>query len=145
MNRQYLYILVTYVGALPFVACAFMLYSGVNEVSVLGSVDRIAAICGLIIISFIAGIHLGTYLLYNTKTHKSLLLISNFLVVIAWLAVMFAPIQSSIITLIVVFGYLLLVDYLLRREKFISLNYFSTRLIVTSVSAIALLFTASVS
>ena len=145
MNRQYLYILVTYAGALPFVACAVMLYSGINEVSVLGSVDRIAAICGLIIISFLAGVHLGTYLLYNTRTHKSLLLISNLFAIIAWLAVMFAPIQLSIITLTIVFGYLLLVDYSLKREKFISLNYFSTRLIVTSVSAIALLFTASAS
>lgn len=145
MNRQYLYILVTYAGALPFVACAVMLYSGINEVSLLGSVEKIVAVCGLILISFVAGIHLGIYLLYNTKTHKSLLLISNILAVIAWLTIMFAPIHISISTLTGVFGYLLLVDYLLKKENLISLNYFTTRLIVTFISAITLFFTASIS
>ena len=145
MNKQYIYILATYAGALPFVACAIMLYSGINELSLLGSIDKIVAICGLILVSFIAGIHLGTYLLYETKTHKSLLIVSNVLAVIAWCAVMFATIQFAIAIITAVFGYLLVVDFLLKREKIISANYFITRFIVTLISAATLLVTASAS
>ena len=122
-----------------------MLYSGINELSLLGSIDKIVAICGLILVSFIAGIHLGTYLLYETKTHKSLLIVSNVLAVIAWCAVMFATIQFAIAIITAVFGYLLVVDFLLKREKIISANYFITRFIVTLISAATLLVTASAS
>ena len=109
----------------------------------LGSVDQIAIICGLLIISFIAGIHLGTYLLYETKTPKTLFLLSNIIAAITWFSVLVAPAYIAVITLTIAFGYLLLVDFLLRRENLISHSYFNTRVIVTAITALTLLFTVS--
>ena len=145
MERQNFYILVTYAGTLPFLACVLMLYTGINELGLLGDINQLASIYALIIVSFIAGIHLGTYLFYNTQTPKFLFIVSNIVAALVWLT---ALSTSSFITFLIpclAFTYLLFVDYLLRREKFISLTYFSSRVIVTLISVIALLFTASVS
>lgn len=142
LTKDNLYILVTYAGALPFVACAIMLYSGIDTLEGLGSVSNISAILALIIVSFIAGIHLGTYILYRTQTPKPLFIISNVLALTAWLALLIANLKVAISILIFAFIYLLIVDYFLKRELFISKNYFNTRLIVTLITTGSLLITS---
>ncbi len=144
ITRNNLYILVTYVGALPFVACAMMIYSGIETVEGFGSVSNIAAIFALIIVSFIAGLHLGAYLFYKTKTPKPLFIISNLIAAIAWLSLLLADVQLAIAILIFAFMYLLFVDYSLKRELFISKRYFNTRLIVTLITTGALLITTNI-
>ena len=145
LTRDNLYILVTYAGAVPFIACAMMLYSGIDTINGVGSVSNISAVFALIVVSFIAGLHLGTYLMYRTQTPKALFIISNVIAVIAWASLLFADLTTAILILIFAFAYLLLVDYLLRRELFISKGYFNTRLIVTLISTGALLITSSAS
>jgi len=145
LARNNLYILVTYAGALPFIACALMLYSGINNVGSLGSVNEIVAVYALVLISFIAGVHLGTYLFYNTKTPKPLFIISNVFAALAWMSLLFASPANATLILVGAFIYLLGVDFLLKREMFISPSYFVTRFIVTIVSAASLLFVSSVS
>ncbi len=145
MARNNLYILVTYAGSLPFIACALMLYSGIDAVGSLGSISEIVAVYALIIISFIAGLHLGTYLFYNTKTPKPLFIISNIVAAVAWISLLFANPTNATLILVSAFIYLLGVDYLLKQEMFISPSYFVTRLIVTTVSAGSLLFVSSLS
>ena len=135
----------TYAGALPFIACAVMLYSGINNVGFIGSVSEMTAIYALIIISFLAGIHLGTLLLYNTNTPKPLFIISNLFAAGAWFSLLITKSSSAVIILVCAFGYLLFVDYMLRREKFISSSYFNTRIIVTAISAGSLLLVSSTS
>ncbi|MFK8028174.1 MAG: DUF3429 domain-containing protein [Gammaproteobacteria bacterium] len=145
MARNNLYILASYAGALPFIACAMMLYAGINNVGSLGSVHEITSVYALIIISFIAGVHLGTYLFYSTKTPKSLFIISNIIAIAAWMTLLFASQANAILILVGAFIYLLGVDYLLKREMFISSTYFVARLIVTAISAGSLLFVANIS
>lgn len=145
MARNNLYILVTYAGALPFLACALMLYSGIHQLGSLGSVNEIVAVYALILISFIAGVHLGTYLFYNTKTPKPLFIISNIIAAIAWVSLLFTTLANATLILIGAFIYLLGVDFLLKRELFISPTYFVTRFIVTAISAGSLLFVSSIS
>lgn len=135
----------TYAGALPFIACALMLYSGINHVSLLGPVNEIVAVYALVIISFIAGVHLGTYLFYNTKTPKPLFIISNIVAAIAWMSLLFASPGNATLILVGAFIYLLGVDFLLKQERFISPTYFATRFIVTAISAGSLLFAFSIS
>ena len=144
-TKDNLYILVTYAGALPFIACAIMLYSGIHTLDGFGQVNNISAVFALIIVSFISGIHLGTYLFYNTKTPKPLFIISNVIAATAWISLLVANIKIAIAVLIFAFIYLLLVDYLLKRELFISKNYFNTRLIVTLITTGSLLITSNIS
>lgn len=145
LTKNNLYILVTYAGALPFIACAMMLYSGIDTLEGFGSVSNISAIFALIIVSFIAGLHLGTYLFYRTQTPKPLFIISNIIAAIAWISLLLANVKVAIAILIFAFIYLLLVDYLLKRELFISKSYFNTRLIVTLITTGSLLLTSSIS
>ncbi len=145
LTKNNLYILVTYAGALPFIACAMMLYSGIDTLEGLGSVSNISAVFALIIVSFIAGLHLGTYLFYRTQTPKPLFIISNIIAAIAWISLLVANVKVAIAILIFAFIYLLLVDYLLKRELFISKSYFNTRLIVTLITTGSLLLTSSIS
>ena len=117
-----------------------MLYSGTNNVGLLGSVSEIVRVYALIIVSFIAGIHLGVYLFYNTQTPKPLLIISSVIAVLAWLSLLFSSTSNVTLVLIGALIYLLGVDFSLKRETFISPTYFVTRLIVTLISASSLLF-----
>ncbi len=145
MVRNNLYILVTYAGTLPFIAGALMLFTGIHSIGSLGSVTEIIAIYALIIISFIAGVHLGTYLFYSTKTPKPLFIISNIVAALAWMSLLFASPTNATLILVGAFIYLLGVDFLLKQEMFISPTYFVTRLIVTAISAGSLLFVSSIS
>lgn len=144
-TRDNIYILVTYAGALPFIACAMMLYSGIDTLGGIGSVSNISAVLALIIVSFIAGVHLGTYIFYHTQTPKQLLIISNVVAAISWLALLITETNIAIFVLIFAFIYLLIVDYLLKRELFISNNYFNTRLVVTLITTGSLLISANIS
>jgi hypothetical protein len=111
----------------------------------LGPINEIVAVYALVIISFIAGVHLGTYLFYNTKTPKQFFIISNIVVALAWMSLLFASPANAILVLIGALIYLLGVDFLLKREMFISPTYFFTRLIVTAISSTSLLFVSSIS
>lgn len=143
--KNKLYNLVTYAATLPFVACAVMHYTGVTTLHGLGSVSHMAVGYALIIISFIAGLHLGAYLLYQTKTPRALFLVSNIIMASAWVTVVATDIQIAVNILIFAFFYLLAVDYLLRREFFISCSYFRTRCIVTLIMTGSLFFSSGVS
>jgi hypothetical protein len=145
LARNKLYILVTYAGSLPFIACALILYSGISDVGSLGSISDLITMYALVIISFIAGIHLGTYLFYNTKTPKPLFIVSNIVAAVAWISLLFSNLSNAPFILGRAFIYLLGVDFLLKQEMFISPSYFVTRLIVTTVSASSLLFVSSLS
>ena len=144
-TKNNLYILIAYAGALPFVACAVMLHSGINSVGEFGSISYITAIYALVIISFIAGLHLGTYLFYQTQTPKLFFILSNIIAAGAWLTLLFANIKIAIAVLAFAFIYLLMVDYFLKRELFISTGYFNTRLIVTLISTSSLLLASGMS
>ena len=122
-----------------------MLYSGIDHVGSIGSINQIVAVYAMIIVSFIAGVHLGMYLLYDTKTPKRLFIISNVIAALAWMSLLFASPTSAALILVGAFIYLLSVDFLLTREMLISPAYFATRLIATVVSAGSLLFVSIIS
>lgn len=62
MNKTRLYTLLTYAGTLPFIACAILLFVNVQGLPLLGSLTDIAAAYALVIVSFMAGTHWGSYL-----------------------------------------------------------------------------------
>ena len=52
----------TYAGTLPFIACTLCLVMNIRTVPILGSVDHILTVYGIIIATFLAGSHWGQHL-----------------------------------------------------------------------------------
>lgn len=133
MNKSSLYTFLTYAGALPFIACAIMPMLGMQQINPLGSVENIISSYGLVILAFMAGVHWGTYLFYDTKCPINLFIASNIVVIIAWLSYFNSSIKITLPIYATAFAFLLYVDYRLRQNNIITAHYFKTRMIVSLV------------
>jgi hypothetical protein len=142
MTNNRMYELLAYAGALPFAACAVLLFASVNAIAGIGGWADVAASYGVAIVSFMAGVHWGTYLYRSSETSLNLLLISNAITVSVWLAFVFAPVTASLITTSVAFLLLLLVDYRLAGARLITPRYLTLRRNVTTIVVILLIVTA---
>ena len=93
----------TFAGAIPFVACAFLLMMNVVTVPILGSVVDILSAYGLVIASFMAGAHWGNHLdlADDNKWAIRLPLYSNVIALGLWLGFLILS-PSSFIWLLVI-------------------------------------------
>ncbi len=139
MEKKNLYTMLTYAGTLPFIACALMPYIQFPELPGLGSFDTIAIAYGLVIISFMAGAHWGSYLFASESSPINLFISSNIIAVLVWLTFLAATASITLSVFIAAFLYLLWVDYRLLHSKLISAHYFQTRFSATAVAVVALL------
>ena len=130
----------TFVGAIPFVACAFLLMIDVVTVPMLGSVVDILSAYGLVIASFMAGAHWGNHLdlADNNKWAIRLPLYSNIIALGLWLGFLILSASSFIWLLVIGFISLLVIDYSLHRAQIISHTYFQVRKYVTTIVVISL-------
>lgn len=138
MNKTYSYL--TYAGTLPFILCTLLLSLDILELPLLGSVDNIMSVYGLVISTFLAGAHWGQHLrIDKTPWQRALAISSNFIAILLWLS--FLSLEPKIFMLILVplFTALLLIDSRLYQSTLISQHYFSTRLIATAIVIISLL------
>lgn len=133
-----MYIYLAYAGTLPFIAASLLLALDVQAIPVLGDVGKILSSYALAIISFVAGSHWGKVLSLGNRFAQAVLLISNCIVVIAWLGFLSLPLQPLIILFIVAFLGLAGIDKILLRNGLINRDYFQTRLVVSAIVVIAL-------
>lgn len=134
----------TFAGAIPFVACAFLLMIDVVTVPMLGSVVDILSAYGLMIGSFMAGAHWGNHLdlADDNKWAVRLPLYSNVIALGLWLGFLILSASSFIWLLVVGFISLLVIDYSLHRAQIISDVYFKIRQYVTAIVVVSLVVAA---
>lgn len=146
MQENKLYTLLTYAGALPFIACAVLPLLGYDALPNVGRYDLIAEVYGLAIASFVAGSHWGTYLYNRDVSPTNLFVTSNVVVLSCFFAFLLTGVAITVFTLILAFAYLLFVDYTLYKVKVTTEYYFTMRLRVTLLvvaSLAVLLFQAA--
>jgi len=134
----------TFAGAIPFVACAFLLIIDVVTVPILGSVVDVLSAYGLVIASFMAGAHWGNHLNLadDNKWAIRLPLYSNVIALSLWLGFLILSASSFMWLLVVGFTILLVIDYSLHRTQIISRTYFKVRQYVTAIVVISLVIAA---
>ncbi|MGE6440203.1 DUF3429 domain-containing protein [Psychrobacter sp. NPDC078409] len=134
----------TFAGAIPFVACAFLLMIDVVTVPMLGSVVDILSAYGLVIASFMAGAHWGNHLdlADDNKWAIRLPLYSNVIALCLWLGFLILSASSFIWLLVVGYISLLVIDYSLHRAQIISDVYFKIRQYVTAIVVVSLVIAA---
>lgn len=123
----------TYAGALPFIACALCLVMDIRTLPILGSVDHILAVYGVIIATFLAGSHWGQHLSLLGGWRVALPLASNAIAIVLWLVFLTLPLPFVFGTLVVCFGVSLFIDGKLYDAEIIDQDYFEMRRHVTAV------------
>ena len=137
-----LYRLLTYKGALPFVACAILPIIGISQLPLVGEVALIAKSYGLLILSFLCGIHWGTYLYKAQSAPFNLFITSNVIVVSVWIVSLILSVQMSLIVLVIGFGVLLLIEAKVHKVGLITQRYFTMRRNVSLLVMACLMITA---
>jgi len=135
------YAVLAYAGTLPFIACAILPWIGMPVVAGIGSCAYIAAAYGVAIVSFMAGIHWGTFLYQADSLPVNLLLTSNAITVAVWLAFILTPVAVSIAVIAAAFVLLLAVDFRLARAGLLTPDYLRTRRNVTLIVLTMLMLT----
>jgi hypothetical protein len=134
----------TYAGALPFVACAVILLFG--PAMGLGGFRQFASQAittyAAIIVSFLGGIQWGVALSSHEQqpqTAKSLWLLSVVPSLLAW-AMLFLPNGSSrIIVAVFLVGFVWVIDALLHLQQVIPTWFFRLRSVVSAVVMVSLI------
>lgn len=137
-DRSKIYPLLAYAGAIPFVLCAIAPGLGIGDLGRIGSVEFVAASYGLAIVSFMAGVLWGVYLIGEKPVPANLFFISNAITIAAWFAFLLAPPTVALGVMALLFLYLLRVDARLTRTGVLDDRYFRTRRNVTLVVVLAL-------
>ena len=138
-----MYHYLTYAGAIPFVVGAFCLGIDIKTLPVFGPVEQIISVYGLVIASFLAGIHWGQHL-NATESWKHILPISsNGAAIILWIGFLLLPFQALIGLFILAFLFFLAIDYRLFQQALIMPDYFRTRSIVSAIVIASLVVSAS--
>ena len=130
----------TYAGTIPFIFCTVYLGIGIQELPLLGSAERILSVYGLVISSFLAGVHWGQHLHINGgQWSHSLPIFSNIIAVLLWfgfLAFSFRILMGMFATAFIV---LLIIDYRLFQMDLMTRHYFQTRFFVSATVIISLI------
>ena len=129
MRQVYPYL--TIAGAIPFWFCAICLMLDIQTVPVLGDVQNILMVYGLVISSFLAGSHWGQHLHIDGRWKILLPLSSNVIAVLLWFAYVVLAFKAMLVGFGVSFVILLLIDKMLHQEKIIDSDYYRIRIIVT--------------
>ncbi len=133
----------TYAGAVPFVLCALCLSFHIQSLPLLGSIERILSIYGLVISSFLAGAHWGQHLHLNkSQWGRFLPIFSNLIAVLLWLGFLGLGFKMQMVMFATAFVVLIIVDHRLFQMGIITRHYFQTRLIVTASVIVSLIISA---
>ena len=144
MKRIFPYL--TYAGAAPFIFFAVCLSADIPELPLLGSVEKILSAYGLVISSFLTGIHWGQHLHINQgKWNFSLPLLSNMITVLLWLSFLALSFKILMGVFVAAFVIILIIDYRLFQIKLITHHYFQTRFFVSTIVIISLIISGALS
>lgn len=125
-NNKRLIKILAYVGLLPFIISIIFSFSNYDPFFLTNNL--LIHIYGAIIVSFLAGIHWGIFLLKYTS--YNLLIHSNIIAILSWFS-FFLDHSIGIFLLIFSFLYLLCIDYNLYRKGILEYYYMSVRVSVT--------------
>lgn len=126
-------------GTMPFLACALLPLTGVNEIVGIGRLDHLAASYGMAILCFLTGVHWATQLYAGQSTPFDLFVGSNVVFLGVWIAYVAADLQWAIVAQLIAFPALLAIDYRLRQGRLISSQYLRMRSIATALACFSLL------
>lgn len=144
MNKISIYL--TYAGAIPFIVCAVFLNFDIVQLPLLGYVEKILSVYGLVISSFLAGVHWGQHLHINKGLWRcSLATLSNIIAVLLWFGFLVFSFKMLMAMFVAAFVVLLIIDYRLVHRDFIARNYFQTRFFVSAIVIISLMISGIVS
>ena len=136
----------TYAGAIPFVFCAVCLSFDIQSLPLLGSIERILSIYGLVISSFLAGAHWGQHLHMNkSQWVRFLPIFSNVIAVLLWLGFLVLSFKMQMVMFATAFVVLIIIDHRLFQMDIITRHYFQTRFIVTASVIVSLIISGIVS
>lgn len=136
-----LYNWLAYFGAMPFVACALLILVGFRDVNLIGDLVSVVNSYGLVIVVFMSGIHWGNYFSEKQINTINLLVTSNIIAILSWLAFLIFPATFTLLFYCVSFSILLLIDRKLLSNSVISKDYYEMRCVVTSIVVISLSLT----
>ena len=142
MKRLFPYLM--YAGAIPFVFCAICLSTHIHQWPLLGPVEKILGMYGLVILSFLAGSHWGQHFQMRCFWHRTLPILSNVIVVLLWLGTLLLSFKMLLAMFVTVFVILLLIDYHLLQHDLISKHYFHTRLFASTIVIVSLVISGIV-
>lgn len=129
--------ILTLAGAIPFALPALLYLFGISQLPLLGALQPIVSSYGLVILSFMAGVHWGQ-VIHKPRWHL-LLIISNVITLSGWFA--FLTGNATLLWCVLILGFvaLLLVDRRLLAAGRITPAYWRLRMVVTIIVVTALL------
>ena len=139
MTDSRLYSVLAMAGVTPFVACALLPLVGVDSLGPFGPLDRLAAVYGLAIVSFLAGIHWATQIYAPLDSPFNLLLASNVVFLFTWFAFVLGDVDVALVAQAIALTVLLGVDRWLHGTGLISRHYLNVRSMATGLAVISLL------
>ncbi len=127
----------TLAGAIPFALPALLYLFGMSQLPFLGELQPIVSSYGLVILSFMAGVHWGQVI--NKPRWHLLLIISNVITLSGWFA--FLTGKATLLWCVLILGFmaLLIVDRRLLVAGIITPAYWRLRMAVTAIVVISLL------
>jgi hypothetical protein len=129
-----------YAGAIPFAFCALCLVLGIQQLPLIGSVEKALTVYGLVISTFLCGAHWGQHLYINEGPWaRALPILSNIITVLLWIGFLTLSFKLIIAMLVAAFVILLIVDHRLFLVDLINHHYFQTRLFVSSIVIVSLI------
>ena len=138
MKKVFPYLM--YAGSLPFVLCATCFITNTPNLYIFGPVEKILSIYGLIILSFLSGIHWGQHLYINKGIWLHILpIFSNIIVLSIYFCVLVLDFKMLVLIFILSFIIILIIDYNLMKKGLISNHYFQTRFSVSVIVIISLI------
>ena len=138
MNDKRIYSILAMAGVTPFVACAILPLVGIDSIELLGPLPDVAAGYGLAIVSFLTGIHWATQIYDRHQTGFNLLIASNVVFVVVWLAYAIGTIGVALAAQILALLVLLGIDRWLLGNGVISAHYYRTRSAATTLAVLSL-------
>lgn len=143
MKKIFLYL--TYAGTIPFIFCAIFLSADIQQLPLLGSVEKILSVYGLVISSFLAGAHWGQHLHIQGFWSRALPILSNIILILLWFGFLMGSFKMLMAMFVVTFFVLLVIDYRLFQINLITHHYFQARLLATVLVIISLALSEIVS
>ncbi len=135
----------TYAGSIPFIFCAVCLIFGIQQMPLLGSIEKVLSIYGLVISSFLSGAHWGQHLYIQGFWHRVLPILSNIAAILLCFGFLMFSFKILMIMFVAAFVILLMIDHRLFQTALITRKYFQTRLLVSVIVIVSLIISGVVS
>ena len=131
LSKHPIYPYLTLAGTLPFVIPAILLIIGKTSLPILGNLNALMSIYGIVISCFMAGSYWGLHLNREDGWAAYLPVFSNVIALLVFFAFVLMPSMAFAYVLIAAFLLMLLLDAELKIRGIISKNYLIWRVIAT--------------